>query len=123
MKRLNDIDLERMVSADHEIDAKKIKAEVGKELKIKGLRAENPARANVVDCHNKTIEQAFDEIISKISEIEQGVCRSGDEILVITGKAGPKKRLFHTSITDGYLAGRIKSWRLINEGCYGIKFK
>jgi predicted nucleic acid-binding Zn-ribbon protein len=123
MKRLNDIDLERMVSAEHEIDAKKIGAEARKELKIKGLRAENSGRAMIVDCHNKTIEQAFGEIVSKINEMEQGACRAGDELLVITGKAGPKKQLFRTSITDGYLADRIKSWRLLNEGCYGIKIK
>jgi DNA-nicking Smr family endonuclease len=124
MRRLSDADLGRMAAGTDDFDAKKIRAGVKKQLKIKDLRdGDISPRATVVDCHGKTVDAAFDEISAKIREIEQGGGRYGDELLVVTGKSGVIKRLFHTGITDGPLAGGIKSWRMVNDGAYKIKIK
>ena len=131
MKQLSDLDIEQMVMADSApIDAAAIK----KSLKIKGF-AESGTIPRLIDCHNKTEEQAFDEINAAIGHIRDRLesldCHSGrsqsrewnKELIIITGKSGIIKQHFHTSITDGYLKDQIKSWKLINDGCYKIRIK
>jgi len=150
MKRLTDADIERMASENvRDLDAAALKT-IRKSLKIKAEQGEIPGKFVIprfsrgaqtyIDCHGKPEEQAFAEINAKIGQIQQclsshslttgtrsikssGASQICNELIIITGKSGIIKRNFHISITEGYLKNQIKSWKLINDGCYKIRIK
>ena len=129
MKQLSDTDIEGMigVASDFLATTESVGA-IKKSLKLSRLM-QSDAPPRVIDCHEKTEEAAFAEIQAGIGRMERFLSlqhrpRGLDaEILVITGKSGVIKRNFHTAITDGCLAGRIKSWTMSNVGCYKIRIR
>ena len=113
MRRLDDRDIEEMAAGNAAFDTAALKSAARKSLKIK--KSKDLGGYGVIDCHGMTEEAAFEEIERQLGSVH--------ELTVITGKSGEIKRLFHISITEGYLKNRIKSWKLENPGCYKIRVR
>lgn len=131
INRLSEIDIENMaVGGEFDVPGLEcLRKEARKSLKgLKYVAPNDEILQNVViDCHGKTEEQAFSEIKAEIGRIGAILAHRPNEkyteVIVITGKSGVIKQDFHISITDGSLKNSIKSWKMINPGCYKIRIK
>lgn len=119
MRQLTDDDLIKMDRGDFNPDDRAVKKQIRDTLKLSQLipHAPVPVPKNArLDLHQKTEEQAWDAI--------NILLRSGTRnAQVITGASGILKVKFMDWITNGTLADKIVSWKLINNGCYEIKIK
>ena len=118
MKQLSEDDILKMIGAEYIPDDITIKHAVRSELHLSTRIPDTPAPTPehvVIDLHNKTIEQAWDEIMS----VAVSDARSAN---IITGASGVLHTLFPQWAKASILAPYIIEFHPINNGSFAVRF-
>ncbi len=120
MKKLTDDDIEQMLGAEFVPDDAKTRRNVRAELKLATRIPDDTApdltRRAVLDLHQHTEEQAWNEIM----ELATSGVR---DATIITGASGILKIKFQQWARDSILAPYIVSWHALNNGSFAVKFR
>ena len=118
MKQLSDNDILNMIGAEYAPDNDTTKRTVRTELKLSKRipKPDAPTPEHVVlDLHNKTVEQAWSDIMA--------VAISGAHSAnIITGASGVLHVLFPQWATESVLTPYIIDFRPINNGSFFVRF-
>ena len=118
MKQLSDTDIERMADGQFNPDEravrKSVRGNLGLGRLIPAAPIDVPTHA-VLDLHNKTVEQAWGEIMTLA---QSGTRRA----TIITGASGILKIKFPQWATDSVLAPYIYSFTPVNNGSFAVQF-
>ncbi len=118
MKQLSDEDILNMVGAEYTPDDNATKRAVRGELKL-SKRIPKPATPTpehiVLDLHNKTVEEAWSDIIS----VATSGARSAN---IITGASGVLRQLFPQWARESILTPYIIDFHPINNGSFLVRF-
>ena len=118
MKQLSDEDILKMVGAEYTPDDSATKRAVRSELKLSTrIPATDivPPEHIVLDLHNKTVEEAWADIMS--------VATSGAHSAnIITGASGVLHKLFPQWARESILTPHIIDFRPINNGSFFVRF-
>lgn len=119
MKQLSDTDIERMLNTDFIPDENMVRRSVRTDLHLATLIPVAPTplpKHAVLDLHNKTEEQAWNEIMQ--------LAKSGvRNATIITGASGILKIKFQQWARDSLLSPYIISALPLNNGSFAVKFK
>ena len=119
MKQLSDKDILEMAGVEYTPDDSATKRAVRHELHL-STRIPTPDVPTpehvVIDLHNKTIEQAWDEIMS----VALSDARSAN---IITGASGILHQLFPQWAHESILSPYIIDFHPINNGSFFVRFK
>ena len=118
MKQLSDKDILDMVGAEYVPDNVATKRAVRGELKLSTrIPAQNtPTPEHIVlDLHNKTVEQAWSDIMT----VATSGARSAN---IITGASGVLHTLFPQWARESILTPHIIDFRPINNGSFFVRF-
>ena len=117
MKQLTDNDIVQMIGAEYTPDDAATKRAVRAELKLsQRIFQDVPTPKHIViDLHMKTIEQAWDEIMS-------GAQSGATSANIITGASGVLRQKFPQWAQDSVLAPYIVDFRPINNGSFFVRF-
>ncbi len=119
MKQLSDTDIERMLNTDFIPDENMVRRSVRTDLHLATLIPVAPAplpKHAVLDLHNKTEEQAWNEIMQ--------LAKSGvRNATIITGASGILKIKFQQWARDSLLSPYMISALPLNNGSFAVKFK
>lgn len=118
MKQLSDNDILDMIGAEYAPDDNATKRAVRAELKL-SKRIPVPATPTpehiVLDLHNKTVEEAWADIMS--------VATSGAHSAnIITGASGVLRQLFPQWARESVLTPYIIDFHPINNGSFFVRF-
>ena len=118
MKQLSDEDILQMVGAEYTPDDNATKRAVRTELKL-SRRIPQPNVPTpdhvVLDLHNKTVEQAWTDIMS--------IATSGAASAnIITGASGILHKLFPQWARESILSPHIIDFHPINNGSFYVRF-
>lgn len=120
MKKLTDDDIEQMLGAEFVPDDAKTRRNVRAELKLATRIPDDTSpdltRRAVLDLHQHTEEQAWNEIM----ELATSGVR---DATIITGASGILKIKFQQWVRDSILAPYIVSWHALNNGSFAVKFR
>ena len=118
MKQLSDNDILEMVGAEYTPDDNATKRAVRAQLKL-SHRIPAPARPTpnhiTIDLHNKTVEEAWADIMS----VAQSGAKSAN---IITGASGVLHQLFPQWARESILTPHIIEFRAINNGSFFVRF-
>lgn len=118
MKQLSDDDILQMVGIEYTPDDVATKRAVRAELHLSQRIPKQPApipKHITLDLHNKTVEQAWSEILS--------VAASGAaDANIITGASGVLHQLFPVWARESVLTPYIVDFRPINNGSFFVRF-
>ncbi|MBO7066065.1 MAG: Smr/MutS family protein [Alphaproteobacteria bacterium] len=118
MKQLSDEDILNMVGAEYTPDDNATKRAVRGELKL-SKRIPKPATPTpehiVLDLHNKTVEEAWSDIMS----VATSGARSAN---IITGASGVLRQLFPQWARESVLTPYIIDFHPINNGSFLVRF-
>jgi len=118
MKQLSDEDILNMVGAEYTPDDNATKRAVRGELRL-STRIPQPAAPTpehiVIDLHNKTIEEAWADIMS----VANSGARSAN---IITGASGVLHQLFPQWARESVLTPYIIDFHPINNGSFFVRF-
>ena len=118
MKQLSDEDILNMVGAEYAPDDDATKRAVRAELKL-STRIPQPATPTpehiVLDLHNRTVEEAWANIMS----VATSGARSAN---IITGASGVLHQLFPGWARESILTPHIIDFRPINNGSFFVRF-
>ena len=118
MKQLSDVDIERMADGQFNPDEravrKSVRGNLGLGQLIPPMPEPTPTHA-VLDLHNKTVEQAWAEIMTLA---QSGTHRA----TIITGASGILKIKFPQWATDSILSPYIYSFAPVNNGSFTVQF-
>ena len=118
MKQLSDEDILNMAGVEYTPDDNATKRAVRAELKLSQripMHATPTPEHIVLDLHNKTVEQAWAEIMS--------VATSGAASAnIITGASGILHQLFPQWARESILTPYIIDFRAINNGSFFVRF-
>ena len=118
MKQLSDNDILDMIGAEYTPDNIATKRAVRSELhlskRIPAPEQQTPEHITL-DLHNKTIEQAWSEIMS----VATSNARSAN---IITGASGVLHKLFPTWAQESILSPHIIEFHPINNGSFFVRF-
>ena len=118
MKQLSDEDILNMVGAEYTPDDNATKRAVRGELKL-SKRIPQPAETIpehiVLDLHNKTVEEAWADIMS----VATSGARSAN---IITGASGVLHQLFPKWAHESVLTPYIIDFHPINNGSFFVRF-
>ena len=118
MKQLSDEDILNMVGAEYTPDDNATKRAVRGELKL-SKRIPQPAEPIpehiVLDLHNKTVEEAWADIMS----VATSGARSAN---IITGASGVLRQLFPQWAHESVLTPYIIDFHPINNGSFFVRF-
>lgn len=119
MKQLSDEDILNMVGAEYTPDDNATKRAVRGELKL-SKRIPKPATPTpehiVLDLHNKTVEEAWSDIMS----VATSGARSAN---IITGASGVLRQLFPQWARESILTPYIIDFHPINNGSFLVRFR
>ena len=118
MKQLSDEDILQMVGAEYTPDDAATKRAVRSELKLSKRIPEPDAPTPehiVLDLHNKTVEEAWAEIMS----VATSGARSAN---IITGASGVLHKLFPQWARESILTPYIIDFYPINNGSFFVRF-
>lgn len=119
MKQLSDKDILEMAGVEYTPDDSATKRAVRRELhlatRIPAPDAPTPEHV-VVDLHNKTVEQAWNEIMA----VALSDARSAN---IITGASGVLHVLFPGWARESILSPYIIEFHPINNGSFFVRFK
>lgn len=118
MKQLSDDDILQMIGAEYTPDDNTTKRDVRAELKL-SRRIPAPCLPTpehiILDLHNKTVEQAWTDIMS----VATSGARSAD---IITGASGVLRTLFPQWARESVLSPHIIEFHSINNGSFFVRF-
>lgn len=118
MKQLSENDILEMIGTEYVPDDNATKRAVRGELHL-SQRIPTPVEPTpehlVIDLHNKTIEQAWSEIMS----VATSGARSAN---IITGASGVLHELFPQWACESILTPYIIDFRPINNGSFFVRF-
>ena len=117
MKQLSDNDIFEMIGAEYTPDDFATKRDVRAQLKLSQRipKPANPIPEHIVlDLHNKTIEEAWHEIMS----VAQSGARSAN---IITGASGVLHELFPQWARESILTPYIIDFHSINNGSFFVR--
>ena len=119
MKQLTDDDILQMAGVEYTPDDLATKHSVRRELKL-STRIPKPAAPTpehvIVDLHMKTVEQAWNEIMSVATS-------SVRTATIITGASGILHKLFPQWANESVLTPYILEFKSVNNGSYFVRFK
>lgn len=117
MKKLSETDIQNMINDNWVPDYSAIRNQVKKQLHLSEcIPVKQPLPQNItLDFHNKTEEQAWQEILTSI---QSGVKTA----TVITGASGILKKKFQTWATESIISPSIESFKPLNNGSFFVKF-
>ena len=118
MKQLSDEDILNMVGAEYTPDDNATKRAVRTQLRLSERipAAEAPTPEHIVlDLHNRTIEEAWGDIMS----VATSGARSAN---IITGASGVLHQLFPQWAQESVLTPYIIDFRPINNGSFFVRF-
>lgn len=119
MKKLSDIDIEKMISNEFIPDVRAANRSIRAKLKLgKLIPAPCPTVPThaVLDLHQKTEEQAWNEIMN--------LATTGTRTAnIITGASGILKWKFQQWVRDSLLTPHIIEVRPINNGSFFVRFR
>ena len=118
MKRLSDNDILEMIGTEYTPDDATTKRTVRAELKLSQRipKPNSPTPEHIIlDLHNKTVEQAWADIMS--------VAKSGAASAnIITGASGVLHELFPGWARESILTPYLIDFRPINNGSFFVRF-
>ena len=118
MKQLSDDDILQMAGVEYTPDDTATKRAVRSELKLSKRipPAPQPTPKHIVlDLHNKTVEQAWGDVMS--------VAQSGAATAnIITGASGVLRQLFPQWARESVLSPHIVDFQPINNGSFFVRF-
>jgi len=118
MKQLSDDDILQMAGVEYTPDDTATKRAVRTELKLSRRISPAPQPTpdhTVLDLHNKTVEQAWADIMA--------VATSGAKSAnIITGASGVLRQLFPQWARESVLSPHIIDFRPINNGSFFVRF-
>lgn len=118
MKQLSDNDILEMVGVEYTPDDNATKRAVRTRLKL-SKRIPTPAQPTpehiTIDLHNKTIEEAWTDIMS----VAQSGAKSAN---IITGASGVLHQLFPQWARESILTPYIIEFHAINNGSFFVRF-
>lgn len=119
MKQLTDDDILQMAGVEYTPDDLATKHSVRRELKL-STRIPKPVAPTpehvIVDLHMKTVEQAWNEIMSVATS-------SVRTATIITGASGILHKLFPQWANESVLTPYILEFKSVNNGSYFVHFK
>ena len=118
MKQLSDNDIMEMIGENFTPDDAKTKSAVRSQLHLSTRIPESPAPVSehiVLDLHNKTVEEAWQSIMS----VATSGARSAN---IITGASGVLRQLFPKWARESILSPHIIDFHAINNGSFFVRF-
>lgn len=119
MKQLTDNDILQMAGLEYTPDDVATKHSVRRELKL-STRIPKPEQPTpdhiVIDLHMKTVEQAWDTIMSAATS-------SARTATIITGASGILHKLFPQWANESVLTPYILEYKPVNNGSFFVQFK
>ncbi|MBP5707961.1 MAG: Smr/MutS family protein [Alphaproteobacteria bacterium] len=119
MKQLTDDDILQMAGVEYTPDDLATKHSVRRELKL-STRIPKPEQPTpdhiVIDLHMKTVEQAWDTIMSAATS-------SARTATIITGASGILHKLFPQWAKESVLTPYILEYKPVNNGSFFVQFK
>lgn len=117
MKKLSETDIQNMINDNWIPDYNSVRNQVKKQLHLsERIPIERPLPTNAtLDFHNKTEEQAWQELITAIQS-------GAKTATVITGASGILKQKFQIWATESIISTSIESFKPLNNGSFFVKF-
>ena len=116
MRQLSNDDIINMIKNKDFVKDNKVSKSIYIKLNQNNLEKEKIKNLKMVDFHEKTEEQVYNEILNLLeNKIKKAT--------IITGKSGILKPKFLNWAENGKLSENIKNIKQINIGSYEVEFK